>query len=169
MDPLMSEAHRRLLALLDLGEADQDSLVARLSSAEQAARGELHAWSPKDHIAHNNFWRRDAIWRLQAALDGGAPPDTDDDLAWNDRVFQEQRETPLDELVAETKRLRTETAELLVRLGSADLIQRGRYGWQGGGSLERLILTHWYEHPAEHWADLYVSRNELEKDMKLVV
>jgi tetratricopeptide (TPR) repeat protein len=33
--------------------------------------------------------------------------------------------------------------------------------------LERLILTHWYEHPAEHWADLYVSRNELDHAIQL--
>jgi hypothetical protein len=116
MDPIksepqsepQSEPHRRVLTLLARGQADQDTLAERLNPEERAAQGELYDWSPKDHVAHNNFWRQDAIWRLQAALEGGSPPDTDDDLAWNDRVFPEQRETPWEELVAETERLRAE-------------------------------------------------------------
>src|SRR5262245_61213133 len=163
MDPIESEDHRRLLTLLTRGQADQDALAAYLSPEERAARGELYTWRPKDHIAHNNFWRQVAIWRLNAALDGGTPPDTSDELAWNDRVFQEQRETPWDELVAETERLRAETTALIQRLSRDDLIQKGRYPWQGGGSLERLILTNWYEHPAEHWAEIYVGQEELER------
>ena len=89
MDPIESETHRRVLALLARGQADQDILAARLSPEERATRGELYAWSAKDHVAHNNFWRQDAIWRLQAALDGGTPTDTEDDVqTHNDRVFQ---------------------------------------------------------------------------------
>jgi len=160
MDPIASESHRRLLALLTHGQADQDMLAERLSPEERAARGELHAWSAKDHVAHNNFWRQDAARRLQAALAGSSPPDSDDEQALNERVFQEQRETPWEELEAETERLRVEAAALIRRLGPDDLTQRNRYPWQRGGSLERLILTNWYEHPAEHWGDIYLSRNE---------
>lgn len=110
MDSIESETHRRVLALVTCGQTDQDALAAHLSSEERAARGELHAWSPKDHVAHNNFWRQVVVWHLQAALDGSTPPETEDDLAWNDRVFQEQRETAWEELVAETERLRSETS-----------------------------------------------------------
>src|SRR5262245_39414771 len=106
MEPSESETHRRLLVLLARGQADQDTLGKRLNPEEREVRGELHAWSPKDHVAHNNFWRQDALWRLQAALEGGSPPDTEDDLAWNDRVFLEQRETSWEDLAAETERLR---------------------------------------------------------------
>jgi tetratricopeptide (TPR) repeat protein len=167
MDPIESETHQRAQALLAHGQADQDTLAMRLSPEERAARGELHAWSPKDHVAHNNFWRQDAIRRLQAALDGGTPPDTSDDLAWNDRVFEEQREAPWENLVAETGRLRAETGALIGQLSPTDLSQRDRYPWQHGGSLERLILTNWYEHPAEHWADVYVSRKELDRALEI--
>ena len=48
MDPIASETHRRTLALVARGQADQDTLAARLSPEERAARGELHAWSAKD-------------------------------------------------------------------------------------------------------------------------
>src|SRR5437867_13058972 len=101
MDLGASDAHRRVLEMTARGQADQDTLAVRLSPEERAARGELHSWSAKDHVAHNNFWRQDAVWRLQAARDGGPPPDTGDDQTENDRVFQEQRETPWEELVAE--------------------------------------------------------------------
>ena len=71
MDPVSNierETHQRVLELLARGQADQDALEARLSPEERAARGELHDWSPKDHVAHNNFWRQDAIWRLRASV-----------------------------------------------------------------------------------------------------
>ncbi len=162
-----SETHRRLLVLLARGQADQDALAECLSPEERAACGELHDWSPKDHVAHNNFWRQDAIWRLQAFLESGSPPDTEDDLAWNDRVFQEQRETPWKQLVGETERLRAETAALIQRLSPDDLSQKDRYPWQRGGTLETLILVNWYDHPAEHWADVYLRRHEIDRALEL--
>lgn len=162
-----SETHKRVMALLARGQADQDTLAVRLSPEERAARGELHDWSPKDQVAHNNFWRQDAIWRLQASLEGASPPDTEDEQAWNDRVFQEQRETPWEQLVRETERLRAATAALIRQLSPDDLSQRDRYPWQRGGSLETLILVNWYDHPAEHWADVYLSRHEIDRALEL--
>ena len=156
-----------MLALLARGQDDQDALAARLSPEDRAARGELHHWSPKDHVAHNNFWRQDANGRLGAYLEGGPPPDTDDDLAWNDRVFVEQRETPWERLVGETERIRAETAALIQQLRADDLSQKDRYPWQGGGSLETLILVNWYDHPAEHWAEVYLSRGEIDRALEL--
>jgi tetratricopeptide (TPR) repeat protein len=121
-------------------------------------------------VAHNNFWRRDVVSSLQAALDGSEPPDMEDTLTVNDRVFQERRETPWEELVVETERLRAETAALIQRLGPDDLTQRERYPWQRGergGSLQGLILTNWYDHPAEQWADVYLGRGELDHAVEL--
>ena len=167
MVPIESETHSRLLTLLTRGQADQDALAERLSPNERSARGELHAWSPKDHVAHNNFWRYDAARRLQAALDGTVPPDTEaETLILNDRVFQEQRETPWEELVRETARLRAETGTLIQRFTVDDLTDRDRYPWQPGG-LGSLIFVNWYDHPAEHWADVYLSRGELDRALEL--
>jgi tetratricopeptide (TPR) repeat protein len=168
MDPIESATHRRLLALLARGQADQDTLGERLSPDERSARGELHAWSAKDHVAHNNFWRQDAARRLQAALDGSVPDDTESQtLVVNDRVFQEQRETAWEALVTETARLRAETATLIERLTADDLSQRDRYPWQAGDSLEGLIFVNWYDHPAEHWADIYLSHQEIARALDL--
>jgi len=168
MDSIKSETHERLLALLARGQADQDTLAERLSRQEHNVRGELHAWSAKDHVAHNNFWRQDAVRRLQAALGGSKPEDTEaQTLLLNDRVFQEQRETAWEELVTETARLRAETAALIQRLKADDLTQKGRYPWQQGGSLESLVFVNWYDHPAEHWADVYLSRNEPDRAVEL--
>lgn len=163
-----SETHWRVLELVARGYADQDALAANLSAEERAARGELHAWSAKDHVAHNNFWRQDAIRRLQAALDGTTPPNTEADQdTWNDRTFQEQRDTPWEALVAETERLRAETVALVQRLSPDDLADPRRFPWQDGVPLEILILVNWYDHPAEHWADFYVNRGELDRAFAL--
>jgi hypothetical protein len=170
MDPISSvesETHSRVLALLERGQADQDALAERLNQEERAARGELHGWTPKDNVAHNNFWRQDAMWRLQAALDGGTPPDTEDDLAWNDRIFKEQRETPWEQLVAETERLRAESAALIRQLSPDDISEKDRYPWQGGESVESLIIVNWYDHPAEHWTEVYLARQEIDHALEL--
>jgi tetratricopeptide (TPR) repeat protein len=162
-----SGPHGRARALVVRGQADQDALAAHLTPADRAERGELHDWSPKDHIAHNNFWRQDANRRMRAAIEGGSPPNTDDDLAWNDRVFVEQRATAWERLVAETERLRAEAIALIANLSADDLTERGRFAWQGGGSLAGLIFVNWYDHPAEHWADVYISRNRVDEALEL--
>jgi len=171
IDPIENDTHSRVLELLTRGQADQDTLGAHLSPEDRAARGELRAWTPKDHVAHNNFWRRDAVQRLRAALEGSAPPDTEQDdaqtLLINDRVFSEQRETSWERLVAETAVLRGETASLIQRIAAEDLTERDRYPWQRGGSLKGLIFVNWYDHPAEHWTDIYLSRGDLDHALDL--
>src|SRR5438552_14970780 len=67
------------------------------------------------------------------------------------------------ELVAETERLRAETAALIEQLSADDLSQRDRYPWQRGGSLETLILRS-EEHTSELQSpDHLVCRLLLEK------
>ncbi len=161
-----SETHRQLLKLLALGQVDQDALMARLSPEERAAGGEPQAWAAKDQIAHNNFWRYDAALRLQAALDGGTPPDREDDDTENERNFQAQREMPWEQLVAETARLRQETAALIQRLNPDELTQEGRYPWQRG-SLATMIFINWYDHPSEHWTEVYLGRGDVDLAIEL--
>jgi tetratricopeptide (TPR) repeat protein len=167
MDRSDSETHQRVLALVAHGQTDQDTLAERLSPAERAARGEQYVWSPKDHVAHNNFWREDGLLHLQAALQGGTPPVREDDQIENDRVFWKQRDTSWEELAAETERLRAETVRLIQQLGPDDLSQRDRYPWQHGASLEGVILVDWYDHPSEHWVDVYLGRGELDRAIEL--
>ena len=83
-----TDGARRAQALGELREPLQTGGNAQDQEAYLKILGDSAA---KDHVAHNNFWRQDAIWRLQAFIEGSSPPDTEDDLAWNDRVFQEQR------------------------------------------------------------------------------
>ena len=58
--------------------------------------------------------------------------------------------------MGETERLRAETAGLIQRFTRDDLSQKNRYPWQRGDSLETLVLVNWYDHPAEHWANVYL-------------
>ena len=157
MDLGASDAHGRVLEMTARGQADQDTLAAWLSPGERAARGELHAWSAGDHIAHNNFWRQDALNRLTAARDGSTPPaEVEDEDAQNDRTFEAQRDTPWDALVAETGRLRAETDVMIEQL-SADQVARQ----------EILVFINWYDHPAEHWTDVYLRRGEVDRAIEL--
>src|SRR5690348_1159959 len=95
------EAHRPALEFVARGVADQSALGARLTPKERTAVGEPDAWSAKDHVAHNNFWRMDSVRRLRAALEGGTPPELAEDDVENDRVFRAHRDVPWNELIAE--------------------------------------------------------------------
>lgn len=162
-----NQVHSRALTLVERGQADQDDFVASLTPEERDARGEERAWAAKDQVAHNNFWRRDAVRKLEAARDGQTPPDTSDEQAQNDRAFQTQRDTDWEELLMATQRLRAETAALIEQLSVDDLSERDRYPWQDGDSLETLILVNWYDHPAEHWTDFYVKRGDIDHAIDL--
>src|SRR5947209_5174597 len=82
------EVDRRALALVARGQADQDALEEWLTPEQRAERGALSAWAAKDHVAHNNFWRQEALGRLEAARDGSPPPaDVEDENAQNDSTF----------------------------------------------------------------------------------
>jgi len=152
---------------VERGQADQDDFVARLTPEERDARGEERAWAAKDQVAHNNFWRQDAVWKLEAARDGQTPPDTSDEQAQNDRAFHAQRGTAWEELLAATQRLHARTAVLIEQFGADDLSQKDRYPWQDGDSLETLILVNWYDHPAEHWTDFYAKRGNIDQAIEL--
>lgn len=33
--------------------------------------------------------------------------------------------------------------------------------------MELIVLNSWYDHPAEHWADVYLSRHEIDRALDL--
>jgi len=157
LDRGTSETHRRVLELIARGHADQDALAARLSQGERAAKGEMHAWSAKDHVAHNNFWRQDALERVRAVRDGSPPPaEANDENVVNDGVFAAERDTAWDALIAETARLRAETEALVGQLDAAQ-----------AAKVEVLVFVNWYDHPAEHWTDVYVLRGAIDDAIEL--
>ena len=69
--------------------------------------------------------------------------------------------------MGETERLRAETAALIQRFTRDDLSQKNRYPWQRGDSFETLVLVNWYDHPAEHWANVYLRCHEVEHALEL--
>ncbi|MGH7248190.1 MAG: DinB family protein, partial [Pseudomonadota bacterium] len=93
----------KLREIVARGRSDQHALIAALSDAERSAVGEPDRWSPKDHLAHMNFWRRRTLAHMDAAeQDEGVPayPDDGEVQQLNAQTFAEQRLIAWDDIVA---------------------------------------------------------------------
>lgn len=150
----------KLIALIQRGAADQRDFIATLSEAERMATGTPAAWAVKDHLAHLNFWRRQSVIRLAAAKDGTEPPNVDDFEALNARAFAEQQQTPWADLVADSERLFTEATDLLAGFTDDELTDPQRYPWRNGQPLATSLTGNYFEHPAEHYTQLYRERGD---------
>ena len=165
--------HANLHEVIARGRADQQSLIATLSDAERAALGEPERWSPKDHLAHLNFWRQHALDLMAAAerneevLDYPYPDDKVQRL--NSQTFAEQHLVPWDDVVAESERLFSAAADQIHRLSPAQLTA-ARTTPQGD---ERVFLEDmlggFFLHPTDHYAQLYRERGDTERADRLRV
>ena len=150
----------RLLEAVARGRADQQAFVEQVGGEERAAIGALDYWSAKDHLAHLNFWRRQSLMRLEAAVSGGTPPDVDDFQHLNEETFAAERLTPWPELLAEAERLFAAVAPALTPLSEEDLNDPQRYAWRKGDPLAWTVIGAFLEHPAEHYAQFYGERGD---------
>jgi hypothetical protein len=141
-----------------------------LGEGNQDRRGELHAWSLKDHIAHVTYWREVATRRLQSVVTGGeAPPPDDDFLQTNDLVFRRHRDDPWEKVL----RWAYSTQEALIAavesLDDEQLSDPGHYAWTDGRPLWQHIALGEGYHPYAHLCDLMVQSGEFNEAESLQV
>lgn len=155
----------KLREILARGRSDQHTLIAALSVEEQSAVGDPDRWSLKDHLAHLNFWRQDALEHMSAAEHAeevpGHPYPDEKVQQLNAQTFAEHRLTPWDAIVAESERLYSAAADQIDRLSPSQLTA----AHIGLGGEERMLfevmLGSFYLHPADHYAQLYRERGDI--------
>lgn len=153
----------KLREIIARGRSEQHALIAALSETERAALGEPDRWSPKDHLAHMNFWRLRALAHMAATERGEdvpAYPDDEEVQRLNTQTFAAQRFTPWDEMVAESERLFSAAADLIGRLSPSQLTGGRLSPAREGRPLMEDVLGSFFLHPSEHLANLYRERGD---------
>jgi DinB family protein len=139
------------LDTLRAGRAEWEALLAQIGEARMLQLGAAGEWSVKDVIAHVTWGERETVELLQAhALVGS-------DL-WNlpqdDRnavVFEENRDRPLPEVLAEAQQVYAQLLEALGTLSEEDLTDPGRFRDMPANWIPwQIIAGSSYEHYQQH-------------------
>jgi uncharacterized damage-inducible protein DinB len=149
-----------LLRHIAESRARLDDIVSPLSEPELTEPGD-EGWSVKDHLAHLAAWEESLLALLEgrdrdAAL--GLPPATleagNRDVDWvNARIFEQNQEKPLDQVLEEYRASHARVLAAIGRLSDADLL-RPYSSFQPGSEDERPVIN-WingdtWEHDDEH-------------------
>jgi hypothetical protein len=105
-------------------------------------------WSMKDLIAHLTFWEQDMLTTLGNNALKTTPDWNDDTDAVNARVFEANKDRPLDDIRADFRRSLEQICDLMGSLSDADLtdtsVERLKLG--DGTPLWKYIADETYEH-----------------------
>lgn len=120
-------------------------------------------WTFKDVVAHLSGWRARTIERLQAGQTGKTPifaewpaglvEENEDDLQrMNDWLYARNRNRPLSDVLAESRRQYRQLYDALQALPEDELFERNRFAWMHGRPLADVAhFEHFHE---EHEPEL---------------
>jgi hypothetical protein len=140
----MSESKTAKEALLNRIQDERafwHALLAEIGEARMEQSGPMGEWTFKDLAAHLTGWRARTIARLEAAARGQETPptpwpahlETDDDI--NGWIYQQNRNRPLSDVLADADGSYERLAAALAALSKTDLTTPGRFAWMEGKPL----------------------------------
>ena len=120
--------------------ADLDAAIAEAGDDRMETPGSFGPWTFKDLIAHLTGWRLLTATRLESGMSGREPEipwpahlDEGDDLdTINDWFFQESREKPVEQVIAESNQTFDRVQQALTTIAEEDLLTPGRFAWLHG-------------------------------------
>jgi hypothetical protein len=138
---MQDTAKDRFLARIEEGRAGWQALVAEVGEGRMEEPGPMGDWTFKDLAAHLTGWRERTIGRLEAAGRGAPEPPppwpaelTDDDPI-NDWIYQQNRDRPLAEVLADADRSFARLAAAVAALPEEALATPGYFPWTEGQAL----------------------------------
>jgi hypothetical protein len=144
-----------LIESIQAGRASLDARLVGLDEAAMIRPGVQGEWSVKDLLAHLVFWEGGMVENLKRAVRGEVPqyPSGElDDI--NAQVFAENRQRPLEAVLAESRQSFEALLAQVQGLPEEDLIDPGRFAWTEGKPLWEYIAGESFEHIREHLQDL---------------
>lgn len=145
----------QFLENLRTGRSQWDALLAEVGEERMTQPGVAGEWSVKDIIAHVTWYEREMVGVLEAhALVGSDLWDLPTDQR-NIPIYEENRERPLTDVLAEAQRVYRQLLELVESLAEEDLTDPGRFEgmpteWQPWD----IIAGNSYEHYRQHIPDI---------------
>lgn len=111
-------------------------------------------WSVKDTLAHITAWEQLMIGWVEKSLRGEVPerPVTGDDWVdrLNARLYEENRDKPLDEVQEAFAASYQDALALVERLEEDDLFDPERFPWRDGSPLWQMVAANTNWHYKDH-------------------
>jgi uncharacterized protein (TIGR03083 family) len=152
-----------LLKRIQQERAAFEAACAGLTPEQMTAAGAMGEWSVKDILGHIAMWESRLVTILYSN-ERGVPPKMLHGQASVDKVnaesFAEQRERPLDRVLADFHAVHTQLLKRLDSLTDRDLSDPKRFKWMEGEPLEKLVAGDTFEHYAEHRAMIEAWRQK---------
>ncbi len=142
-----------LLQAIQKGRTDFEATLARLTPEQMTAPGAMGEWSVKDILGHIGVWESRLVTILYA-IEQGATPQTFRTQAEVDQAnaesFAEQRDRPLDRVLADFHGVHKQLLKRLEAVEERDLNDPKRFKWMEDEPLEKLVAGDTFVHYAEH-------------------
>src|SRR5690349_5003052 len=122
-----AQAKADVLARIEAARAEWQGLVAEVGEGRMEQPGPMGEWTFKDLAAHLTGWRERTIARLEAAGQGEeAPPPQwprhlNDDDAINTWIYEQNRDRPLKDVLADADRSFERLAAAIAALPDEDI------------------------------------------------
>ena len=144
---------RELLLSIQNERTAFEATLAGLTPEQMAAPGVMGEWSVKDILGHVAMWEARLVTILYSIERGVAPKMLHGQVQVdqvNAESFSEQRERPLDRVLADFHAVHVQLLMRLEALKERDLSAPKRFEWMEGEPLEKLVAGDTFEHYAEH-------------------
>lgn len=145
-----------LLAQCNEAQQQMEETIAPLTPDQMNAPNVNGDWSIKDELAHLTFWNQNLLIRLRAATTGETPDpaqfaQSDAEIdEWNARVFTENKDRPLEDVLTDFRDTYTQVTDALTPLSDADLFDPKRFAWTKGTPLWQWVVGNITDHYPEH-------------------
>jgi uncharacterized protein (TIGR03083 family) len=144
---------RELMEAIQKERVAFEAAWAGLTPEQMTAPGVMGEWSVKDILGHVAMWESRLVTILYS-IERGVAPKMLHGQAEVDKVnaesFIEQRERPLDRVLADFHAVHAQLIKRLDLLKERDLSAPKRFEWMEGEPLEKLVAGDTFEHYAEH-------------------
>ncbi len=141
-----------LIAALTESRQRLEAALAGLSVAQLTQPGAMDDWTVKDLLSHLTAWEAETVTHIARSKRGLKPrglPQTDAAVdQMNDKLYRENRDRPLDRVLADWRGVRKQMIRQAEALTEKDL--GATPAWLKGRSLLAFILEDTIEHEAEH-------------------
>jgi uncharacterized protein (TIGR03083 family) len=133
------------------GRAEWDTLIGQIDEAQMTEPGVVGDWSVKDIIAHVTWSEREMVGMLRARALVGSDLWTRPQDDRNAAVFEQNRDRPLPDVLAEARAVGQQLIELAEGLSDDELNDASRFADMPPDWLPwRIIVGNTYRHYPEH-------------------
>ncbi len=158
------QTREELLERVRARHAEMEDLLSTLSEAQLTARILDAGWSIKDVLSHLVAWQEMMLGWIESGQRGIQPVrytadfrEVDHDREGtidrlNDYLFQQNRDKPLETVLAEFRATHARVLQALSALTDQEIFDPHRYPWRRGVALLPLIGGNTYAHYEEHLA-----------------